>query len=851
MQKRKDRRAEKAKSRETRQEPRTPEQPKGFSFTDRSGKVHTVSRGDRQASPAPVRPAGFQRPDPVRLPDHPTLRPAPSAQRSRSIELETEATVRGVESGGLEAQDLHSYRAAPHRAQRHKPERRGPPAPSEARHKPGGKKKARPSGPARTLKATVDKNRKGFGFLIFADRSVEDLFLPPRDAQNLFHGDRVEVTLTHEGQVAQLTVVEHRFRELVGRFQPRGTRGGVVIYERRKAREEVYIPKPDPGAKPNDWVRARVKFDDEQGGGVTGEITQVYGPELPAQADIGMVAAEYNLVEEHTAEAEQEARSFTLDLDLKKGRQDLRNIPFITIDGETARDFDDAIYVERNKSGFILWVAIADVSHYVTPGSALDSSARGRGTSVYFPEKAFHMLPRALSENLCSLRPHEPRLAMVARMEFDHKGEPTGTRLMDALIESRRRATYNEIQAEWEANQSNKGWVYEAHFALYQLIRQRRNRRGSIDFDLPEAEIRVDEAGEVQWIRLRERQDAHRLIEEFMIAANEAVTTWIQERDWPFLYRIHEEPSEEALRKFQKLAATVGVKVQLDRPGRSLSQALNEVVLKLGNHPASVLLNMALLRSMRQAVYSASHDIHFGLASEGYTHFTSPIRRYPDLVVHRMLRMALQADNGISPRPPHGELEKTEQELHEVAEHCSYRERVASEAERESIRLKQIRAMLSRVGDEFEGKIVGMVESGFFVQLADPYVEGMVTQESLNDDFYQFNEERMIFYGTRKRRTFRIGQPVRVTVLRANIDERKIELGLVDEHPDRHRKDEADSAGAPDQDPAEAAERERQERRAAAKERRKQARQAARRKPGGGGKPGGKGKAGKRPAKRR
>ena len=771
----------------------------GFRFVDRTGRVHFASKraqaqaeGAAQPAHAPSPHAGGKiRPKSESiLPDHPSMRQKHKAKKGM-WEPETDLPPARAKSTRGESHSGpgrgHGHAGAGHGPSRYRDEKpthregdsgrdRRPGRPDRAQ----GPSYGRPSEPHRRAKARVEKNRRGFGFLIFEDRSLEDTFLPPRDAERLFHGDRVEVALSSDRRIVGIQVLEHRFRELVGRFQPKGREGGLVVYERKSSREEIWIPKPMAGVKPNDWVQIKLVFDNDDARGSTGEITKIYGQELPASADIGMVASEYNLVEEHPAEAEREARSFTLETDLKNGRKDLRHVPFITIDGETARDFDDAIYVEKKKSGFILWVAIADVSHYVTPGSALDASAKGRGTSVYFPEKAFHMLPRALSENLCSLRPNEPRLAMVAKMEFDHQGERLHTELMDALIESRRRATYNEIQAEWEQNQKNKDWEFASHFALYQIIRKTRSDRGSIDFDLPESEIRVNEAGDVQWIRLRERQDAHRLIEEFMIAANEAVTDWINERKWPFLYRIHEEPSEQALQKFQKLAATVGVQVSLDKPGQSLSQVLNAVVAKLGGHPASVLLNMALLRSMRQAIYSASHDIHFGLASEGYTHFTSPIRRYPDLVVHRMLRMALRVEQEKTSRPPSKELDRLDKELHDVAEHCSYRERLASEAERESIRLKQIRAMIPRVGDEFTGKINGMMEAGFFVQIFDPYVEGMVTQENLNDDFYQFNEERMIFYGTRKRRTFRIGQEVGVRVLRASIDERKIDLGLLD-----------------------------------------------------------------------
>lgn len=661
----------------------------------------------------------------------------------------------------------------------------------------GGRPKAEPAassellaerpakGGANTLRAVVDKNRKGFAFLIFDSKQVEDAFVPPHEADSLFHGDRVEVTMGRGGRVQGIHVLSHRFRELVGRYQPipagRG-KGATVIYERKRAREEVYCPNPHPTAKAGEWVRCRLNFDPGSGQAI-GEVVAVYGEVLPPSADVEMVAAEYNLIEHHSDRANEEAKAYKLDAS-DPHRVDLKSVPFITIDGETARDFDDAIFVEKNSEGFLLWVAIADVSHYVTLGTTLDEEARARGTSVYFPERAFHMLPRALSENLCSLRPNELRLTMVAKMQFDTSGNRKSTEVMEAVIESRRRATYNEIQAEWEKNQTNPSWEYTAHFALYQLIRKQRSQRGSIDFDLPEAELKVKPTGEVESIKIRARIDAHRLIEEFMVAANEAVTDWMLERHWPFVYRTHEEPSEQALERFQKLAETVGVEVRLQ--SGPIHQQLARILETLQGHPAQTLLNTAMLRSMKQAVYSAVHGPHFGLASEGYTHFTSPIRRYPDLVVHRLLRWALNVERGQKQKLGREEREKLDRELDEICEHCSYRERLASDAERESIKLKQVRAVMGREGEEFDGKVNGIVETGFFVQTADPYVEGMVSRDVLDDDSYEFDEERMAFFGRRTRRAFRIGDEVKIKILKSDIDTRTIDFGLVSHTPRQH-----------------------------------------------------------------
>ncbi|MGK5085261.1 ribonuclease R [Bdellovibrionota bacterium FG-1] len=643
-----------------------------------------------------------------------------------------------------------------------------------------------PSRPSLCLKATVDKNRKGFAFLSFENRDVEDAFVPPRQAAALFHGDRVEVTLAKRGEVQSIKVIQHRFQELTGHFVPHPTgrtRSGSVVYERKKNREQVYIPDyavpGTPAPKEGDWVRCKLEFHETGEHLVTATIIECYGADLPPRADVSMIAHEYSLVEEHPEAAERQAREMTLEIPGKdlEGRVDLRKTPFITIDGETARDFDDAIYVEATKNGHILWVAIADVSHYVQPGTPLDDSARSRGTSVYFPERAFHMLPRALSENLCSLRPDEPRLTLVARMEYNKKGERTQTVLMEAVIQSKRRATYNQIQEEYLKSAMDPHWEFKPHFELYGLIRRSRTARGSIDFDFPEAELLVEKTGEVISIKNRARLDAHRLIEEFMIAANEAVTQWAMAHGWPFIYRVHDVPAMQALQKFQTLAANVGVSFSI---GDASPKVMAKLVRELDKHPAKDLLSVALLRSMRQAAYSAVHGIHFGLASEGYTHFTSPIRRYPDLVVHRLIRQILRADNGTQKKLNERARQLLEKELTDIAEHCSYRERLATDAERDAIRLKQVRLMRAHLGEDFAGKVNGMTENGFFVVLDDPFVEGMVLKETLQDDFYRFDDEHMVFYGVRKRRTFRMGDRVKVRVARADIDKRMVDFELLE-----------------------------------------------------------------------
>jgi ribonuclease R len=786
--------------------PGAPAERPGFTFVDRSGRVHgkaAASRSDDSSEKIPAKLAAklsiapartsSALPPTSRTPDRFGGKSAPNKKRGGPDPFAKKKNARPggpKKAGGKFRERFRDH----HDEERYEQKAKGKPwdkPRDRGDDRPQKSFAPRTSGKSFTkYKATIDKNRKGFGFLIFENRELEDAFVPPQDADNLFHGDRVEVSVNSSDEVVAIDVLQHRFRELVGRFtsHPMGiSRGGWVLYEQKRAREEVFIQSVGPEfiktLQPEDWVRVKLEFHQTGPHPVTGTIVEVYGKELPPSADVGMIAAEFSLVEEHSEDSEREAREKKLEVPGKdlEGREDLRNMPFITVDGETARDFDDAIFVEKDKSGYILWVGIADVSHYVTAGSALDRDARSRGTSVYFPERAFHMLPRALSENLCSLKPHEPRLAMVAKMFFDRNGiiQLDKTELMEAVIQSKRRATYNEIQAEWDANKKNPAWEFAPQFELFELLRKVRQERGSIDFDLPEAELKVRPTGEVISILERPRIEAHRLIEEFMIAANEAVTEWALARDWPFLYRVHEEPASDSLEKFAKLAATVGVSITAE--SSSSPKIMADIVRKLDGHPAQFLLNMALLRSMKQAVYTSVHGIHYGLASNAYTHFTSPIRRYPDLVVHRMLRMALRTEKKLIKPLKESERKDLEQELTDVSEHCSYRERLASDAERESIKLKQVRAIQPHLGEEFDAKINGMIEPGIFVKLQNPFCEGLVAKESMMDDSYQFNEERMIFYGRRKKRTFKIGDPLRVQVIKADVERRQIDFGFPEE----------------------------------------------------------------------
>lgn len=645
------------------------------------------------------------------------------------------------------------------------------------------RKKAPPRRPDASLEAsvgTIQKSSKGFAFLAFSGGELEDLFLPPRTASQYFHGDRVEIQFDEEGNVHQFKTLSHQAEAVFGRFSwNKGERdrrskgkGGWVTYEKKNMQEKIAIPHPPKKIQEGDWVHIELQFNPERE--VQGKILEVFGEDLSPSLDTDRIATEFGLVEEQPQNAVKEAESFQTAVtpDNVQSRKDLRDIPFVTIDGADARDFDDAVSVEKTSSGYTLWVAIADVSHFVKEESALDESAYERGTSVYFPDRAFHMLPSSLAENLCSLRPDEERLALTARIQFDSEGNPTsGTEMMDAVIRSHRRATYEEIEEEKEKNESRPEWDFFHHFKLFRLLKKKREQRGSIDFDFPEARIELDENQSPIEIGTRERLDAHRLIEEFMIAANEAATRWVVQHRWPFIFRTHEGPDSYSFEQFRKLAQSVGVKVPKQESANEVTpKEISKILHKLEGHSAYDLLSMALLRSMKQAIYSTDQSLHFGLASENYTHFTSPIRRYPDLLVHRVIKKIL------AKKKPS---DRFAQHLHQAAQHCSQRERLAAEAERECIRLKQVRMAEKHLGQEFPGKISGMNRKGIFIQLMDPFIEGRVSKDDIEGDRFEFNEEKMILFGRRSKQTFKIGADVHAQIIRADLDKRVVEFKLV------------------------------------------------------------------------
>ena len=464
-----------------------------------------------------------------------------------------------------------------------------------------------------------------------------------------------------------------------------------------------------------------------------------------------------------------------------EGRTDFRQVPTVTIDGEDARDFDDAITLSRLPNGlYRLGVHIADVSHYVREESALDESAYDRGTSVYFPDRAVHMFPHELATGLCSLKPHVDRLVQSCVMDVDDRGRVVRYEMHDGVIHSAARMTYTEVNAIVSERDPAVRAAYEPLVPLFELmhelfgvLNERRRRRGSIDFDLPEAKVELDAEGAITAIVASERNVAHRMIEEFMLLANETVAGHLVQHDVPALHRVHEAPDVKKVEEFEAFIAPLGY--GLAATGQAVRpRHFQKLIDRMRGTPEERPIAALMLRTMQKARYDANSLGHFGLAVDQYTHFTSPIRRYPDLVVHRMLRESGRGPVSATRR------EELDDALPEVARHTSEMERRADDAERELLQWKKVRFMADKVGDEFDGYVTGVAPYGLFVELVEHYVEGRVHVTSMADDFYRFVEQQHVLFGENTKKTYRLGDRVHVQVIRVDQERRQVDLGLVE-----------------------------------------------------------------------
>jgi ribonuclease R len=631
----------------------------------------------------------------------------------------------------------------------------------------------------------VHAHPDGYGFLILDDRNAEDLYLNRREMRRVMHGDRVMVRVDRnrrggsEAHVVQ--VLERAHQRLIGTYDEIDGHGYLVPMDPRIA---PVIPlnrgldRPEKGK----IIAAEISRYGSATSPPQAELLKIIGNPDDPEAQVQSVVFRYGLSTSFPAEVHREVTesSFAISADEVAERTDLRDLPIVTIDGELARDFDDAVYVRRmDNGGYQLYVSIADVAYYVRPNSALDQEAYNRATSVYFPDRAIPMLPEALSNGICSLNPHEDRLTKTACIEYNAQGEVVSTRFFNSVIRSRERMTYTDVRRILvDRDPATIGRYIELvpQFELMEeltlLIFENRKARGNLDFDLPEAEIILDLQGVPENIVRAERNIAHRIIEEFMIAANEAVARYLTAKELPLLYRVHEGPERESLEAVAPFLLSLGYRLALKKD-KIAPLEIQKLLEAARGKPEERVLNRVLLRSMKQALYQPEDIGHFGLASACYTHFTSPIRRYPDLIVHRMLDQALRGKKLTG-----SEREELSSYLVEAGKHTSNRERNAMDAEREMVDLKKAQFMMDKIGEEFGGFITSLANFGFFVELDNYFVEGLVKIASLTDDDYYYYEKEYLIKGLRHGRKFRLGDNMRVKVVRINAFRSEIDFEL-------------------------------------------------------------------------
>lgn len=688
----------------------------------------------------------------------------------------------------------------------------------------------------------VSMHRDGFGFLI-PDRKLEgiagDIFIPADATRAAMNGDRaiarikrVESDGRADGEIVKILKRAHP--TVVGTFHI-GKRGYYVIPQDERIRDSIFIPadmtlpsveadRNRIGASPVhvaqvaelDGMVVNVEILEFAGQGrhedAVGRVVEILGHPDDFGIDVEIVIRKHHLPNKFSAEALAQAQNTPTIITAEElaGRRDFRDMPIVTIDGETARDFDDAVWVERLPNGhYELHVHIADVSHYVRPGSPIDEEARERGTSVYFPDRAVPMLPFELSTDICSLRPGCDRLVMSALLEIDRQGMVVKQDFCRGVIRSVERMTYTNVHLilQGDAAQRDRYAPLVARFEmmaeLAQVLTAKRKRRGSIDFDMPEAKIEFDNAGVMTGVQRAERTEANRLIEEFMLAANEAVASHLEKQLPASIYRIHELPDAKRVMDFEEVArhfkVSLGVATpvqkfnathrhrdgskstrtvaELNQPIKITSRNYQKLIEKIAGKPEERILSYLMLRSLKQARYNTTNVGHFALAADFYTHFTSPIRRYPDLVIHRLL-------GGVFGRaaPP------AEEELQPIADACSLTERRAAEAERELVEWKKVKFMESRVGDEFAALVISTAKYGLFVELKDLFIEGLIPIDSLPGERFQYHENVRKIIGQRSRRQFSIGDEVQVVLDRVEPAERRLQFSLAEDRNAGRRK---------------------------------------------------------------
>jgi ribonuclease R len=637
----------------------------------------------------------------------------------------------------------------------------------------------------------LQTNPGGFGFVAPDDAEPgerRDIYVAAANLSEAMHGDRVLVHVERhtprglEGRIVR--IIERAHDSVVGRFEMDAAGLAYVVPFDRRITADIHVPSGQGGtAEPNDMVVVQITRWPTATRGPVGRIVEVLGNIDEPGVDTRIIIRKHSIPDAHSDDAVEEARRLGSSVKPSdvRGRTDFRRVTTVTIDGEHARDFDDAITLETLPNGnYWLGVHIADVSHYVAEGSALDEEAFERGTSVYFTERAVHMFPSELATGLCSLNPHVDRLVQSCLMEVDLRGHVVRYEMHDGVINSDARMTYTAVNAiltdrdpKTMSEYERLVPLFEQMWELFEILNARRRRRGSIDFDLPETEVILSEYGEIEAIVPAERNIAHRLIEEFMLLANETVAGHLVEHGVPSLHRVHEAPDVKKVAEFEAFIEPLGY--GLGATGRSVTpKNFQKLIDRIRGTPEERPIAAVMLRTMQKARYDAASLGHFGLAAEHYTHFTSPIRRYPDLVVHRSVR---QSRRGAMTDARRAELED---DLPEIAKHTSDMERRADDAERELLQWKKVRFMVDKVGDEYEGYVTGVAPFGLFIELIEHFVEGLVHISSMADDYYRYTEEQHELRGENTKKVYRLGDKVRVQVVRVDMERRQVELGLVE-----------------------------------------------------------------------
>ena len=633
----------------------------------------------------------------------------------------------------------------------------------------------------------------GFGFLKPDDGSA-DLFLHAKQMRTLMHGDRALVSVRgidpkgrREGALVE--VLERGTTQVVGRYFIEGGIGFVAPANTRLSQDILIPPDASNGAKSGQIVVVMIVEQPSKRAQPSGKIVEVLGDHMAPGMEINVAIRSHELPFEWSNDVLEEADRFTFEVPEvdKVGRVDLRNTPLVTIDGEDAKDFDDAVYCERDGNNWRLLVAIADVSHYVRPDMAINREATERGTSVYFPGKVIPMLPEILSNGLCSLNPHVDRLCMVAEIQLGARGKLLSYRFMEGIMHSAARLTYTKMAQIVVERDAQMRAAYPPElvghlddlYALFKVLRKARDRRGAIDFETAETRIIFDAERKIEAIVPTERNDAHKLIEECMIMANVCAAKFLSKHRIPALHRVHEGPTPEKLADVRQFLGGLGLRLEGgDEPSPADYTRLLD---SLHDRPDRHMIQTVLLRSMSQAVYSPDTVGHFGLAQEHYAHFTSPIRRYPDLLVHRAIRHVLQGGKA-------SDFLYKLSDMVTLGEHCSMTERRADDATREVTAWLKCEYMQEHVGDTFSGVISGVTGFGLFVELSNIYVEGLIHITALTSDYYHFDPIRQQLTGENTGQKYRLGDTVTVTVARVDLDERKIDFVLANAEPKPSRK---------------------------------------------------------------